>query len=155
LKYLKSFAVFTQDNQNSLTTLKPYLTSTCFCILGKYTISMHILTQVNQLKYSRQVAMYVQRNLFKVSLGKKKQQPAEVSPDAAGGQPAQVVPSTGGGQPAQTPKMALPPNEEQRQATVDALGIVHTSQDDPQYNGIAALVSLWVQSWCVCVGGGG
>ena len=35
----------------------------------------------------------------------------------------------------------MPPNEGQRQATLDVLGIVHTSQDDPQYTQIVDLVS--------------
>lgn len=37
-------------------------------------------------------------------------------------------------------KLLNPPNEAQRQQTVDALKIVQTSQDDPHYENIVSLV---------------
>ncbi len=38
-------------------------------------------------------------------------------------------------------KLLMPPNERQRQETLDILNIVGTSQDDPYYNNIVNLVT--------------
>ena len=39
-------------------------------------------------------------------------------------------------------KLLNPPHEKERQETVDALKVVHTSQSDPHFNSIVSLVRL-------------
>ena len=39
-------------------------------------------------------------------------------------------------------KLLNPPHEKERQDTVDALKVVHTSQSDPHFNSIVSLVRL-------------
>ena len=40
-------------------------------------------------------------------------------------------------------KLLNPPNERERQETVDALKVVEGSQNEPHFNNIVALVCIW------------
>ena len=108
------------------------------------------------------VKFALQKGLFKGSFGKKKQQQPSRQNNAGPEEatelstmsrdiPQMALEAKEATEPSTTstevPKMALPPNERPRQATVDALQIVHTSQNDPQYNILATLVRIPTTSW--------